>query len=300
MGPKDQPEPLGLIAGWGNYPILIAQKAHEMGIPVICLGIRGMAKRADFDPYVHKYYWTRAAALHRPIYCFKKEKIRRYVMAGKVHKKIMFSRFRFLTLLPDLRMIRFWYSRRLNNADDTLTLGIAKEFEKEGLHLESALQICPELLVDPGILTEGGLDPKYQDDIAFGWQLARELGRLDIGQSVMVRERAVLALEAIEGTDEAIRRAGQLCHHKKFVVVKIAKPNQDMRIDVPTIGPSTIQTMQQSGGKILAIEAKKTIFIDQEETVRLANRAGITIVALHDAEVMQWYENLVASLAKAS
>ena len=144
---------------------------------------------------------------------------------------------------------------------------------------ESALDLCPELLVRPGVLTRRRPTAAEEADIAFGWELAKEMGRLDVGQSVAVKERAVLAVEAIEGTDRAIARAGELCRAGGFVVVKVAKPQQDMRFDVPTVGCSTIETLHRAGGRVLAIEAGKTIVLDQDETVALADRYGITIVA---------------------
>ena len=130
------------------------------------------------------------------------------------------------------------------------------------------------------MLTRRNRPSSEEADIAFGWELAKEMGRLDVGQSVAVKEKAVLAVEAIEGTDRAIARAGELCRAGGFVVVKVAKPQQDMRFDVPTIGCTTIETMHRAGGRVLAIEAGKTIIIDQDKTIALANRYGITIVAL--------------------
>lgn len=274
-------EPIGLLAGWGRFPIVIAEKARELGIPVICVGIRGMADKARLAPIVHRFYWTRLASINRPIRCFKKEGVRRWTMAGKVHKVSIFRPFRLLTMLPDWRMIRFWFlRRRRSNSDDNLTLGIIDEFVKDGLICTSALELCPELLVKPGILSKRKPTASEELDIAMGWEMAKEMGRLDVGQSVMVRERIVLAVEAIEGTDRAIQRAGELCHGRGFVVVKVAKPQQDMRFDVPTVGVSTIETMKKAGAKVLAIEAGKTIFLDQAETIALADRYGIAIAAL--------------------
>ena len=130
-----------------------------------------------------------------------------------------------------------------------------------------------------GVITRRQPPPAEEKDIAFGWELAKEMGRLDVGQSVAVKERVALAIEAIEGTSRAILRAGELCPAGGIVVVKVAKPQQDMRFDVPTIGVATIETMRQAGASVLAIEAGKTIMLDQEETVALANRLGISIVA---------------------
>src|SRR5262249_208380 len=178
------------------------------------------------------------------------------------------------------RTIRFWWRRsRRDNRDDTLLLSLIDEFAADGIQFTSALDICPELLVRTGLLTRRGPSPREEEDIVFGWELAKEMGRLDVGQSVAVREKAVLAVETIEGTEQGIARAGQLCRARGFVVVKVAKPQQDMRFDVPTIGLSTIETMARAGGRVLAIEAGKTIVIDEKETVALAERCGITIIA---------------------
>jgi DUF1009 family protein len=214
------------------------------------------------------------------IRCFKGEGVRQIVMAGKLQKVKINSPYRVLKYLPDWRMIRaWWFQPRKDNKDDTLLLGLIAEFEKDGMTFASALDFCPELLVKTGLLTKRGLSTSEEADIAFGWELAKEMGRLDVGQSVAVRERAVLAVEAIEGTDQAIMRAGQLCPRGGIVVVKVAKPNQDMRFDVPTIGCQTIESMKKAGARVLAIEADKTIVIDQEQTVALADRYGITVIA---------------------
>jgi DUF1009 family protein len=202
-------------------------------------------------------------------------------MAGKVRKaKIIHTPWRILSLLPDWRTISLWYRSRRDNRDDSLLLSIMGEFEADGMRFESALDYCPELLAGAGVLTRRRPSGRESEDIVFGWQLAKEMGRLDIGQSVAVKEKTVLAVEAIEGTDQAIARAGTLCRSGDFVVVKVAKPQQDMRFDVPTIGCTTVESMRKAGGRVLAIEAGKTIILDQSQTVALANDYGITIVAL--------------------
>jgi DUF1009 family protein len=160
-----------------------------------------------------------------------------------------------------------------------LLLGVIAEFAADGLRFESALDFCPELLVPPGLLTRRPPTAGEEADIAFGWQLAKEMGRLDVGQSVAVKERAVLAVEAIEGTDRAIARAGDLCPAGGFVVVKVAKPQQDLRFDVPTVGCATVASLHRAGGRVLAIEAGKTIVIDLEDTIALADRYHLTIVS---------------------
>lgn len=271
--------PVGLLAGSGQFPILFAEKARHLGIPVVCVGIRGEAP-PDLARRVDRFYWAGVAHLGRMIRCFRREKVRRVVMAGKVHKTVMHTPWRILRLWPDWRMIKAWYGGRFkDNKDDSLLLGVIAEFETEGIRFASALDILAELLVQAGVLTRRRPTAAEEKDIDFGWQLAKEMGRLDVGQSVAVKERAVLAVEAIEGTDQAIARAGQLCAAGGFVVVKVAKPKQDMRFDVPTVGCTTIESIRRAGGRVLAIEAGKTIVIDQAETVALADRHGITIVA---------------------
>ncbi len=271
--------PIGLLAGSGRLPILFAEKAKAIGLPVVCVGISDEAP-AELVPLVDRFYWAGLTRLGRMIRCFKYEGVERIVMAGKIHKIKMNSAFRFLRYIPDWRFVLAWFFRkRADNKDDTLLLGIIAEFEKDGMHFASALDFCPELLMKAGLLTKRRPTAAEDADIAFGWELAKEMGRLDVGQSVAVRERAVLAIEAIEGTDRAILRAGELCPRGGIVVVKVAKPRQDMRFDVPTIGCVTIESMRKAGARVLAIEADKTIVIDQAETIALADRYGISIVA---------------------
>jgi UDP-2,3-diacylglucosamine hydrolase len=273
--------PIGLLAGWGRFPFAFAQKARSLDLPVVCVGIRGEAS-PELASLVQRFHWTGPAQMGRMIRLFKRAGVEQIVMAGKVHKaNVMHRPWKIFTLCPDWRTVRWWCFRaRPNNSDDSLLLSMIEEFGRDGLQFESALALCPELLVKPGILTRRRPTAREESDIAFGWELAKEMGRLDVGQSVAVKARAVLAVEAIEGTDSAILRAGQLCRAGGFVVVKVAKPRQDMRFDVPTVGCTTIESLWQAGGRVLAIEADKTIMLDQTETLALADRYGLTIVAL--------------------
>lgn len=271
--------PIGLIAGAGRFPILFAAKARELGIPVVCIGIAGMADPA-LEQICSRFFWLRRMSMGFVIRSFVHNGVARWTMAGKYHKKVLFQPWKWVRLLPDWRAFRFWFSRlRRDNKDDSLLLGLIAEFERDGLHCVSALDLCPELLVKEGQLTARTPTSKESADIDFGWGLAREMGRLDIGQSVMIRERACLAVEAIEGTDSCIQRAGELCGRAGFVVVKVAKPFQDMRFDVPTVGPATVEAMRAAGATALAIEAGKTIIIDESETLALADRYRMAIVA---------------------
>ena len=222
----------------------------------------------------------------KAIRLFKKAGINRAVMAGKIEKTVLFKRFRWLRNLPDWRAIHMAYRyARENHQDDTLLLAVLREFERDQILFESALDYCPEILVKHGFLTRRKPSPAQWRDIRFGWEMAKQIGRLDIGQTVIVNDMAVIAVEAIEGTDAAIRRAGTLCERGGFSVAKVAKPQQDMRFDVPTIGIQTIQAMHESGGRVLAIESAKTIVLDLDDVMALANRLGIAIVALKEEEL---------------
>ncbi|HEY1191388.1 MAG TPA: UDP-2,3-diacylglucosamine diphosphatase LpxI [Gemmata sp.] len=272
-------EPVGLIACGGRFPVVFAEKAKECGIPVVCVAATGMADPA-LTGLCSQITWQRRASLGAVIRAFRRGGVRRWTMAGKFEKKILFRPWLLMRMVPDWRMLRFWFMRqRRANNDDSILLSLIAEFRAEGMECVSALDLCPELLVVEGVLTKRKPSKSEERDIAFGWNLAREMGRLDVGQSVMVRERAVLAVEAIEGTDLAILRAGELCRRGAFVVVKIAKPEQDRRFDVPTVGTQTIETMHRAGATALAIEAGRTIIIDQPATVALAEKYGITIAS---------------------
>ena len=274
--------PVGLLAGAGRFPILFAQKARELGLPVVCVGVADMADPA-LASVCTEFHWLRRISIGFVARTFRRGGVTRWTMAGKYHKHVLFRPWKWVRLLPDWRAARLWLNRRRrDNKDDSLLLALIAEFRKDGLECVSALDLCPELLVRDGVLTKRKPTDRELADVRFGWTLAREMGRLDIGQSVMVRDRACIAVEAIEGTDKCIERAGELCGRAAFAVVKVAKPNQDMRFDVPTVGTQTIATMTKAGATVLGIEAGKTILLDEAETLAAADRAGIAVVALTD------------------
>lgn len=276
---------VGLLAGAGRFPISFAEAAREQGHHVYGVGVMGMAA-PELRSICHSYVEAPLARIGRAINLFKKARIDRVVMAGKIEKTVLFQPFRILRLMPDWRTIHMWlvYARR-DRKDDTLLLAVIREFERDQIFFDSALDYCPELLVKHGFLTKRKPTESQWRDIRFGWELAKEMGRLDIGQSVIVHDMAVIAVEAIEGTDRAIRRSAELCRRGGFTVVKAAKPKQDMRFDVPTIGVQTIKTMHESGGRVLAIESDKTIILDEPEVIELADKLGIAIVAVSAVEL---------------
>jgi UDP-2,3-diacylglucosamine hydrolase len=280
-----RPPRIGLLAGAGRFPIAFAEAARRQGISVFCVGVVGMA--SDELRNVCDYFtYSSLGRFGRAIRLFKGARIERIVMAGKVDKTVLFHPYRWIRHLPDLRAIHMMLRyARANRKDDTLLLALIREFERDNLTFDTPLNYCPELLVKHGFLTRRKPTPAQWRDIRFGWEIAKELGRLDIGQTVIVNDMAVIALEAIEGTDAAIRRAGTLCRRGGFTVVKVAKPQQDMRFDVPTIGVETLQTMREAGGRVLAVESEMTIMLDQPEVIELANRLGIAIVSLNADEI---------------
>lgn len=274
---------IGLLAGWGRYPLVVAEELVRQGRQVSCLGVRDHADPA-LARICHDFQWVGLARLGAAIRYFRRRGVTCATMAGKIHKFKLYQPRVWLKLAPDLRTMRCFFphfvATRKDRKDDTLLLAVVNEFARDGIHFAPATDFAPELLVQFGPLTRRRPSAAQCKDIEFGWRLAKEMGRLDVGQSVAVKGRAALAIEAIEGTDECIRRAGALCAAGGFTVVKVAKPRQDMRFDVPTIGLGTLETMAAAGGKVLAIEAGRTIIIDQADVAAFADRHGITIVAL--------------------
>ncbi len=281
----EPPAKIGLLAGAGRFPITFARAARTQGFRVHTYGVDGMASE-ELRDFSDSTRFGPLAPLGRSIRYFRRHNVEHVVMAGKIEKTVLFDPWRIIKLLPDWRTTQMWFSLATKNKkDDTLLLAVIREFEKDGIRFGSALDYCPEILVSHGFLTQRKPTAAQWKDIAFGWELAKEMGRLDIGQTVIVNDQAAIAIEAIEGTDKAIRRAGELCRRGGFTVVKVSKPQQDMRFDVPTIGIDTIHSIHESGGKVLAVEADKTIILDEAEVLKLADRLGITMVALHADEV---------------
>jgi DUF1009 family protein len=273
-------ERIGLLAGSGRFPILFAEAARRQGWRVACVGIRYEVPD-ELRELCESFDVVGIARLGAMIRAFRRRGVRRIVMAGKVTKNVIYTPWRMIQLCPDLRTLQWWYRRtRADNRDDTLLLSVIDEFRRDDMDFVSALDYCPELLVKEGVLTRRAPTAAERQDIAFGWVMAKEMGRLDVGQSVAVKEKATLAVEAIEGTDRCIERAGQLCRSGGWTLVKVAKPQQDMRFDVPTIGLRTIEGLHQAGARVLAVEAEKTIVIDQPDVVALADRYGMSIIAL--------------------
>jgi DUF1009 family protein len=281
---------IGLIAGWGEYPVVVADALRRRDYHVFCVGIAGHADRA-LEDRCYQYQEAGLARMGAHLRFFRRHGIHTATMAGKIHKLLLFQRGFMLRHLPDWRCARAFFPHfvtgRKSRNDDALLSAAVAGYAKGGIEIVPATQLIPELLVKQGIFAGRGcgLSSGQRRDIEFGWNLAKKMGDLDIGQTVAVKGQAVLAVEAVEGTDQCIRRAGMLCPAGNFTVVKVAKPHQDMRFDVPTIGIGTLQTLHQSGGTVLAVEADQTILIDQPRVARFAAENGLTVVAVRNGKI---------------
>ena len=281
--PPRHPRRVGIMAGWGRLPLAVAESLRRRGCEVYCLGTVGHADPA-LAQICHDFRWSGLARFGGAIRYFRRHGVTEVTMVGKIFKVRLFERWRWLRNVPDLRTIRMFlphfFTRKRDCRDDSLMNTVVEEFASEGIRFMSITDCAPELLVKEGQLTRLGPTAWQQKDIEFGWRMAKEMGRLDVGQSVAVKDQAALAVEAVEGTDACICRAGTLCKVGGFTVVKVAKPRQDMRFDVPTIGRGTLETLHAAAGKVLAVEADRTIFLDQEGVIDYADRNRLVIVAI--------------------
>ncbi|CAE7365798.1 lpxI [Symbiodinium sp. CCMP2456] len=251
---------VGVLAAWGRLPIVVAESMRDAGYRVVCLGVRHHAVKADYDGIADAFHWIGPSQLGTAIRLFRRYGVERATMAGKFHKVTLYQPGALIRYLPDWTGAKAFYSHFVGHSadrkDDTLLGRIVEVFATGGVTMEPATDFAPGLLVEEGLM-----------------------GRLDVGQSVCVKGRAAIAIEAIEGTDLCIRRAGELCRGGGFTVVKVAKPNQDMRFDVPTVGVQTLQSMKEAGARVLAIEAGLTILLDPAEFRAYADRHRLTVVA---------------------
>lgn len=276
------PEKIGLIAGKGQFPLLFARAARRQGLEVVAVAHQGETDPA-LESLAHQCQWIFVGQLGKLIRTFKKAGVSRAVMAGGLSRGRLFRDFR-----PDLRALNV--VRRVGAGhDDRLLRGVAGELEKAGITVISPLIYLKDLLAPEGPLSRRRPSPQERQDIAFGFKIAQAVGRLDLGQCVVVRGGVVTALEAIEGTDETIRRGGGLAG-PGAVVVKVCKPGQDLRFDLPSVGVGTIETMQEVEARVLALEAGKTLVFDRQEMMDRADKAGIAVWGVGPEEIAAWEE----------
>src|SRR6202167_2116811 len=277
-----QTEKLGLIAGNGKFPFLVLDAARAQGYEVVVAAIKEEAIPAIESQGAVSVHWLSLGELSKLIETFQRAGVRRAVMAGQVRHKQIFSSIR-----PDWRLAKLLLSLTTRNTDSLLG-AIAKLLADEGITLENSTWLLEPLLVKTGALTRRGPIEQECKNIEYGRAIARQLAQHDIGQTLVIAESACVAVEAMEGTDATIERAGQIMRsldrdastlRRALTVVKIAKPNQDMRFDVPVIGVKTIEVMQAAGASCLALDAAKCLLLDGDKIVHTANALGIAVVA---------------------
>lgn len=263
---------IGLIAGDGELPVCLAKTAQKSGFEVITISLTPSNKK-QLQNYCKKVYSCGPGELLKALKILKNEEISQLSFIGKVHKGMLFRNPRL-----DSRAIKMLRNLKKLN-DDNIMLEIINELALENINVLDQTIFLQDVFVDQGVIGKHRPTEEQQIDIDYGFAMAKEMGRLDIGQSVVVQNKMMLAVEAIEGTDRAIERGCKL-GNGAAVVVKVSKPNQDQRFDIPTVGLNTIQTMKKFGGKVLAIEAGKTIIVQKEEMIKFADRNGMVFIAV--------------------
>jgi DUF1009 family protein len=274
---------IGLLAACGRYPVIVAEALRRQGYHVSCIGVADLADPVLRD-ICQDFEWMGWCSLGKSIRFYQRCGVTQATMAGKFHKTLLYQPGVWWRHWPDLKFIRtFWQfliTHRRDNKDDTLLTALADAFLRDGITFHPATDFAPELLVPVGQIAGKPPSVGQLADIEFGWDVAKVMGGLDIGQSVCIKDRAVIAVEAIEGTDACILRAGDLCKKGGFTVVKVAKPRQDMRFDVPTVGVRTLRTMLAAGANVLAIEGGRTILLDDAEFRTFATQHKISVIAV--------------------
>ena len=270
----DAPLTIGLIAGGKQFPVLVAKGVKARGHRLVVAGFTGHTNM-DVIPLADKWKELKLGKLNKLIDYLKSNGVERIIMAGTIEKpKVMDVRH------LDMRAIRLVFSKK-NKGDSALLGNLAGEFEKEGMPVVPAHEFLPELLTPEGVLTRRAPDDREWEDLAFAWKIGKELGRMDVGQCLVVREGIVAAVEALEGTDEAIRRG---CSYggKGCVVVKVFKPGQQKEVDLPSLGLDTLRTMADGKATCLGVEAGKSLFFDREAALQFADVNNIAIVGINE------------------
>ncbi|HEX8183147.1 MAG TPA: UDP-2,3-diacylglucosamine diphosphatase LpxI [Blastocatellia bacterium] len=261
----------GLIAGNGRFPFLVLEGARSRGVEMVVAAIKEETA-PDIGRLAARVEWLGVGQLGRLIRFFKHEGVTHALMAGQVKHHQIFR----LNALPDLRMVRM-LARLSTKNTDSLIGAVADELAREGITLVDSTVFLEDFLAREGVLTGRAPGKEERADIDYGLSIAREIARLDLGQTIAVKDRAVVAIEAMEGTDAVITRAGEITHGRPFVVIKVAKPDQDMRFDVPVIGVPTIETMKAAGATVIHITANKTLLFDKDKLIALADRYRISV-----------------------
>ncbi len=262
----------GLIAGNGRFPFLVLEGARSQGIEMAVIALREEAS-PELERVASRLHWVSLGELGKALELLHEEHVNKAVMAGQVkHNKI------FSSIRPDWRLAKLLFSLPVKNTD-SLIGAVARVLEAEGIELVDSTAFLRPLVPEPGVLTRRSPDAAEAADIAYGRGIARQIAGLDLGQTVVVRERACVAIEAMEGTDETIERAARIAGGARLVVVKVSKPDQDMRFDVPVVGLPTVEVMRRSNATALALDAGRTLLFDRARLIAAADAAGIAIQA---------------------
>jgi UDP-2,3-diacylglucosamine hydrolase len=263
---------IGLIAGNGRFPIIFADNARKLGLHVSAVAHEGETE-PELERHVDRIQWIKIGQLNKLIKAFKDDGVERAVMLGGIKKTHVFS-----TVRPDFRTLSL-AARLVLWKDDDILRELAAELEREGITICESTFGLQGILIEEGCLTARQPSHKEWEDIRYGWEVAYEIGRLDIGQCVVIKDRVVVAVEAVEGTDGAIKRGGELAKDGA-VVVKRCKPQQDLRFDLPAIGPRTMDVMASVKASVLAVEAGRTVILDREVVVQKAHSYGIAVLGI--------------------
>lgn len=263
----------GLIAGNGRFPFHVLDGAREQGVEMVVAAIKEETA-PEIDRHAGCVEWMGVGQLGRLIRFFKREQVTHAIMAGQVKHHQIFR----LNALPDLRMVRM-LARLSSKNTDSLIGAVASELAGEGITLVESTTFLESFLAGEGVLTRRGPTRQERADFDYGLEVAARIGELDVGQTLCVKDRAVVAVEAMEGSDAVIARAGEITGGRPFVVVKAAKPNQDMRFDVPVIGVATIDVMRSAGATGIHVTRNKTLLFDKQQIVELADQSGICVVS---------------------
>ncbi|MDX1564999.1 MAG: UDP-2,3-diacylglucosamine diphosphatase LpxI [Phycisphaeraceae bacterium] len=272
--------PIGLIAAQGQLPLITARGIRAAGREVACVGLREQFDQT-LPELCDRFGTAGVIQLGRWIRLLRRFDVREAVMVGRVAKVRMYDPLRLVRQLPDWRAINLWYRKlRHDKRNDAILGAIAEELARSGIQLIDSTRYIPEHMAEEGVMTASRPTAQQQADIDFALPIIRQMGALDVGQSIAVKEREIIAVEAIEGTDRMIERAGQLCPSGGWTLVKVAKPQQDTRFDVPTIGSGTIQYLKKHGGSCIAVEAGAVIMVDKPALIEEANRARVALVGV--------------------
>lgn len=271
-------EPLGLIAGEGLFPFVVARGARAAGRRVVCVALGGSAA-AELQKEVDVFRWVGTLRMGQWIREMKRRGVREAIMVGRVVKAQMYSRWRYVQYIPDWRTARVWFRRlRHDKRPQAVLQAIAAELASEGITLIDSTKYCQDQLATPGVMTRTQPTARQWADIHAGWEICQAITKMDIGQAIAILEKDVIAVEALEGTNAMIERAAQLCRSGGWTLIKVGNAVQDMRMDVPTVGDTTIEKLRAARAACMVLEPGRTIMLQKQKVIELADRYKIAIV----------------------